>query len=80
VPKKLDGLVGISKAEERHQAILGHLLLTAKKVAAEQGLDKGYRLVINEGEDGGQAVPHLHIHVLGGAKCSWPPGTPGKAA
>lgn len=47
----------------------GYLLRTAKKVAAQEGLDKdGYRLVINQGENGGQTVPHLHVHILGGAK------------
>lgn len=47
-------------------ALLGRVLLTAEKVAKGQGLDKGYRLVLNEGEHGGKLVPHLHIHILGG--------------
>ena len=57
-----------------HAQLLGHLLLVAKKVAAEQGLGNGYRLVINDGKDGGQDVFHLHIHVLGGRQMKWPPG------
>ena len=54
---------------------LGHLMLTAKKVAAEKGLDEsGYRLVVNDGKNGAQSVFHMHIHVLGGRQLSWPPG------
>lgn len=48
--------------------LLGKLLQVAHRVAAEQGLANGYRLIINEGEDGGKVVPHLHVHVLGGKK------------
>lgn len=51
-----------------------HLLNAAKKIAENEGLDRGYRLVINQGEDAGQAVPHLHVHLLGGRKLGWPPG------
>lgn len=50
-------------------------ILNAAKIIAEQlGLGNGYRLVINQGDDGGQTVPHLHAHLLGGRKLSWPPG------
>lgn len=52
-----------------------HILNAAKKVAEQEGLaEKGYRLVINQGEDGGQTVDHLHAHLLGGRKLTWPPG------
>ncbi len=51
-----------------------HLLNAAKTVAEQEGLTSGYRLVINQGEDAGQSVPHLHAHLLGGRKLSWPPG------
>ena len=54
--------------------LLGHLLVVAKKVAAEQNLAKGFRVVINDGKDGGQEVYHIHIHVLGGRQLTWPPG------
>jgi histidine triad (HIT) family protein len=51
------------------------LLNVARVVAEQEGLaEKGYRLVINQGEDGGQAVPHLHVHLLGGRPMTWPPG------
>ncbi|HLO98885.1 MAG TPA: histidine triad nucleotide-binding protein [Fimbriimonas sp.] len=50
------------------------LLLAARKVAEQLGITNGYRLVINEGEDGAQTVSHLHVHLLAGRKLSWPPG------
>merc|ERR1711865_684352 len=75
IPKNRDGLTGISKAEPRHEALLGHLMVTAAKVAKQEKLDEnGYRLVINEGTEGCQSVFHLHIHVIGGKQLSWPPG------
>eukprot|EP00461_Guttulinopsis_vulgaris_P004177 UN04178 len=55
----------ISKAEDEDEALLGHLLTVARKVAKQEGLE-GYRLVINNGKDGCQSVYHLHIHILGG--------------
>ena len=54
--------------------ILGHLLQVAGKIAEQLNLEKGFRLVINNGEDGGETVPHLHIHLLGGRKLKWPQG------
>lgn len=54
--------------------ILGHLLTTARKVAKEQNLANGFRVVINNGVDGAQSVYHLHVHVLGGRQLGWPPG------
>jgi len=75
IPKVLDGLTRISKAEERHIEILGRLMLAAKKVAELEKLGDGFRLVINDGPNGCQEVQYLHLHVLGGAKFGWPPGT-----
>ena len=72
IPKKLIPRIGL--AEESDQQTLGHLLLVAKKIAQEQHLDEGFRVVINNGNDGGETVPHLHVHLLGGRKLSWPPG------
>ena len=51
-----------------------HLLNAAKTIARQQGLEGGYRLVINQGVDGGQTVDHLHVHLLGGRQMGWPPG------
>lgn len=56
------------------QALLGHLHLVAQKLARELGLNRGYRLVLNCDEQGGQTVPHLHLHLLGGRPMAWPPG------
>ncbi|XP_068587922.1 adenosine 5'-monophosphoramidase HINT1 [Cebidichthys violaceus] len=72
VPKK--PIVQLSKAEESDAELLGHLMLVAKKCAEDAGLTKGYRIVINDGPDGGQSVYHIHIHVLGGRVMKWPPG------
>ncbi|MCY3999963.1 MAG: histidine triad nucleotide-binding protein [Bacteroidetes bacterium] len=55
-------------------ALAGHLLVVANKMAQQEQLSNGYRVVINCGEDGGQSVDHLHVHVLGGRALDWPPG------
>ena len=55
--------------------LAGRLILVAREVARSEGLaEDGYRLVVNTGDDGGQTVPHLHLHVLGGRGMTWPPG------
>lgn len=72
IPKK--PIPQLAAAESEDHALMGHLLLTAKRVAQELGLDNGYRLVINNGDDGGQTVDHLHLHILGGRPMMWPPG------
>ncbi|PSQ96348.1 MAG: histidine triad nucleotide-binding protein [Bacteroidetes bacterium SW_9_63_38] len=54
--------------------LVGHLFVVARELAQEEGLDGGYRTVINCGDDGGQSVYHLHLHLLGGRPFSWPPG------
>ena len=73
VPKK--PIVRIAEATPADHAALGHLLLKAGEVAEKLGLKQsGYRLVFNNGPDAGEAVPHLHCHILGGRKLTWPPG------
>ena len=64
----------LADATEADQSLLGHLLLTVKKVAEQEGLTNGYRVVINTGDDGGQTVFHLHLHLLAGRSLQWPPG------
>lgn len=65
----------VGEAATSDAATLGHLLTTAAEIARAEGIaDSGYRLVINNGRDGGEAVPHLHVHLLGGRKLEWPPG------
>lgn len=61
-------------AKPEDKALLGHLMLVANKVAEQEGLGDKFRLVINNGEDAGQTVFHLHLHVIGGRSLSWPPG------
>jgi len=73
IPKK--PIPRIAEAGPADHQILGHLLLKAAEVAKQFGLNQsGYRLVFNNGPDGGEAVPHLHCHILGGRKLDWPPG------
>ena len=73
IPRQAIPRVGL--ASEGDEGLLGHLLLTAAAVARREGIaDSGYRLVINNGPDGGEAVPHLHVHLLGGRQLAWPPG------
>ena len=72
VPREHIG--SLSEAAAHHRDLLGHLLWTAAEIARAQGLGKGYRVVINSGDDGGQTVEHLHLHLLGGRPLTWPPG------
>ncbi|MEK7949105.1 histidine triad nucleotide-binding protein [Luteolibacter soli] len=73
VPRKPIPRIAAATAED--QALLGHLLLTAPKIAREQGFaDDGFRIVINCGKNGGETVPHLHVHILAGRQMTWPPG------
>ena len=73
VPKK--PIPRIAEAQPEDHALLGHLLLKAAEVAKQLGLNQnGFRLVFNNGSDAGEAVPHLHCHILGGRKMNWPPG------
>merc|ERR1712235_166819 len=72
IPKK--PIAQLSKAEDSDAALLGHLMIVAKKCAEQVGLSKGYRLTVNDGADGAQSVYHLHIHIMGGRQMGWPPG------
>jgi histidine triad (HIT) family protein len=73
IPKK--PIPRIAEANPEDHKVLGHLLLKAAEVANQLGLTQsGFRLVFNNGPDAGEAVPHLHCHIIGGRKMSWPPG------
>lgn len=72
VPRK--PIPSLDDLDESDQALMGHLFLVAKQVASNEGLSGGYRTVFNCGDDAGQAVPHIHLHLLGGRKLGWPPG------
>jgi histidine triad (HIT) family protein len=60
--------------EVKDEQLLGRLFLTATEVAVSEGLDNGYRIVVNTGNHGGQTVFHLHLHLMGGRALGWPPG------
>ena len=73
IPKK--PIPRIAEAEPDDHQVLGHLLLKAKDIAGDLGLQKnGFRLAINNGKDAGESVPHLHLHIMGGRAKAWPPG------
>ena len=74
IPKNRDGLSRLSKANESHKELLGHMMVSVPKVAAACGLED-YRVVINDGAGAGQTVFHLHMHIIGGDTCKfkWPP-------
>jgi histidine triad (HIT) family protein len=73
VPKRC--IPRINEAAPSDSALLGSLLSAAAATARQEGLaENGYRIVINNGPDGGETVPHLHVHVMGGRNMQWPPG------
>ncbi len=73
IPKK--AIPRIAEAKSEDQELLGRLLLAAPVIAQKVGIaETGFRLVINNGRDGGESVPHLHCHILGGRQMGWPPG------
>ncbi|MDZ4818884.1 MAG: histidine triad nucleotide-binding protein [Planctomycetota bacterium] len=72
IPKK--AIPSLDQLTESDSALLGHLWLVIPKIAQQENLDGGYRVVVNCGADGGQTVDHLHFHILGGRQLSWPPG------
>ena len=72
IPKK--PMPRVIDAKDEDQALLGHLILAANKVARLEGVEDAFRLVVNNGEAVGQSVFHLHIHLLAGRSFTWPPG------
>jgi len=72
IPKKKIERISLSKDSD--QSTLGHLLLIARKTATDEKLDSGFRIIINNGHEGGESVPHLHVHLMGGRQMKWPPG------
>ena len=64
----------LADAAPEDEAVLGHLMVAAGKIARELGVDEAFRLVVNNGADAGQSVFHLHLHILAGRKFTWPPG------
>ncbi|MFN0007634.1 MAG: histidine triad nucleotide-binding protein [Planctomycetota bacterium] len=68
-------IASLDAADERHLGLMGEILLLARRLARDEGIaERGYRTVINTGDEGGQSVHHLHLHLLGGRALGWPPG------
>ena len=72
IPK--DHIASVDEINESNEAVVGHIFSVIAKVAKDEGLDQGYRVVSNIGEQAGQSVHHLHFHVLSGRDMTWPPG------
>jgi histidine triad (HIT) family protein len=72
IPKR--EIASLADLTESDEALVGHIYSVIRQLAAELGLEGGYRVVVNCGPDGGQSVDHLHFHLLGGRKLKWPPG------
>jgi len=72
IPKK--EIRSVDELTDADESLVGHLFLVMGKLARQEGLTTGYRIVVNTGFDAGQTVPHLHYHLLGGRQCGWPPG------
>lgn len=72
VPK--EHIRSVDDINESNEAVVGHIFSVIAKIAKDEGLENGYRVVSNIGEQGQQSVPHLHFHILGGRDMTWPPG------
>jgi histidine triad (HIT) family protein len=72
IPKKEIPRLADATAED--EALLGHMMLAASKIAGQLGVGDAFRLVVNNGAEAGQSVFHLHLHILGGRRMTWPPG------
>jgi histidine triad (HIT) family protein len=72
VPRK--HIASVDDAGKEDEALVGHLMTVAAEIARAKGLTRGYRVVANVGDDGGQTIDHLHLHLLGGRPMTWPPG------
>jgi histidine triad (HIT) family protein len=72
IPKR--PIASMNEIDDTDADLLAHIWLVIRNIAREQNLDRGYRVVVNCGRDGGQSVDHLHFHILGGRQLTWPPG------
>ena len=72
IPRK--EIPSIDHLSDEDEQLVGHIYLVIKQIAAGEGLENGYRVIVNCGEEGAQTVDHLHFHLLGGRGLSWPPG------
>lgn len=72
IPKR--HIPSLARLGPEDQHLMGEIMLAVKQIAEQEGLDEGFRVVVNTGPDGGQSVNHLHFHLLGGRSLQWPPG------
>ena len=72
IPKR--PILSVATIEDGDAELIAHLWVVIRNIAKEQKLDRGYRVVVNCGRDGGQSVDHLHFHLFGGRQMTWPPG------
>lgn len=72
IPK--DHIKSANSINEDNKDLIGHIIFVASKIAKDEGLEDGYRIINNCGDDGGQTVDHIHFHILGKRKMLWPPG------
>jgi histidine triad (HIT) family protein len=72
IPK--EHIASMAHLKEEHQALMGEIMTSIQKLAEQEKLDDGFRVVVNTGRDGGQTVSHLHFHLIGGRGLQWPPG------
>jgi histidine triad (HIT) family protein len=72
IPRK--EIASLDQLSDEDAALVGHIVVTIPKLAAQLQLARGYRVIVNCGPDGGQTVDHLHFHLLGGRGLKWPPG------
>jgi histidine triad (HIT) family protein len=72
IPKR--AITNVASIAKGDADLIGHMWLVIRDIAKQQNLDRGYRVVVNCGRDGGQSVDHLHFHLLGGRQMTWPPG------
>jgi histidine triad (HIT) family protein len=72
IPKK--PITSVASIEDTDAELIGHMYVVIRDLAKQLGLDRGYRVVVNCGRDGGQSVDHLHFHLMGGRQMTWPPG------
>ena len=72
IPKK--EIASVDQIADADESLIGHLFSVMRKVAQQEQLSEGYRITVNCGRDGGQSVDHLHFHLMGGRRMTWPPG------
>jgi len=72
IPK--EHIESVAHLEAEHEALMGEIVISIQKLAAQEKLDEGFRIVVNTGREGGQTISHLHFHLLGGRNLQWPPG------